>query len=172
MTTLPQPLCIQLRDHLDVEIGLHRRLLALAETKGREIVACNIPAFTLLLQQEQGPLLEMNRLRQVRERLMRQLCTASGTPNERMTMTVLITAVPELMQGELRRRQDDLTQLLATLREVNQRNMVLIQQSLTFVRSMLHGLVGDKPAQGHAYDRRGFTGAGLPGNGRLVNLRG
>jgi hypothetical protein len=172
MNPLPPPLCQQLRDHLDAEIGIHRRLLALAEAKGRDIVACNIASFTKLLQQEQTPLAEMNRLRLARERLMRQLGASAGVPSDRLTMTLIVGAAPEALRGDLRRRQEDLALVLGSLREVNQRIMVLIQQSLTFVRSMLHGLVGEKPANGHPYDRRGIQGIGLPGNGRLVNLRG
>ena len=172
MNPLPQPLCIQLCDHLDAEIGVHRRLLASSEAKTAEIVAHNIPAFTQLLQREQAPVAEMARLRQLRERLMRQVASNLGVKADGLTMSIILTAVQEAMRGDLRRRQQDLTAVIAALRDINQRNMVLIQQSLSFVRAMLHGLVGEKLPKGHPYDRRGLLGASLHGNGRLLNLRG
>jgi flagellar biosynthesis/type III secretory pathway chaperone len=172
MNALPPQLCHQLRDHLDGELGVHRRLLAVAEAKTQEIVACNIPAFTQLLQQEQAPLAELGRLRQLRERLMRVVAGQLGVAAEGITMAQVLPAVPAGLQAEISRRQEELMRVLGVLREINQRNMVLIQQSLRFVHTLLHGLVGEKPERGAAYDRRGLQGMGLPGNGRLVNLRG
>jgi flagellar biosynthesis/type III secretory pathway chaperone len=91
---------------------------------------------------------------------------------EGITMARVLPAVPPALQPELSNRQEELMRVLARLREINQRNMVLIQQSLRFVRTLLHGLVGEKPERSASYDRRGLQGMGLPGNGRLVNLRG
>ncbi len=169
---LPHQLCLQLRDHLDSELGVHRRLLACAEAKAQEIVACNIPAFTQLLHQEQAPLAELGRLRPLRERLMRAVAGQLGVAAEGITMARVLVAVPSALQPELSQRQEELLRVLGRLRDSNQRNMLLIQQSLRFVRTLLHGLVGEKPERGAAYDRRGLQGMGLPGNGRLVNLRG
>jgi hypothetical protein len=172
MTALSNQICMQLRDHLDSELGVHRRLLASAEAKVAEIVACNIAAFTQLLQQEQAPLAELGRLRPLRERLMRAIAGQLGMAAEGISMARVLPAVPAALHGELAHRQEELMRVLGRLREINQRIMVLIQQSLRFVRDLLRGVVGEKSERGLPYDRRGLQGIGLPGNGRLVNLRG
>jgi flagellar biosynthesis/type III secretory pathway chaperone len=172
MSLVPNQLFVALRDHLDAELSLHRRLLGLAEAKGSEIIACNMAAFSQLLQQEQAPLAEMGRLRQAREQLNRQLAAGLGLKNEPVRMTALVAQAPEMLKGDLRTRQGELKRLLERLREINERNMILIRQSLNFVRSLMHTLVGERVNPGHPYDRRGHQGSVLPGNGRLVNMRG
>ncbi len=172
MSPAQHQLFVQLREHLDLEVALHRRLLGLAEAKQRLIVAGDMQAFSSLLAQEQAPLTEMNRLRVARERLLRAMVQQIGLKPDRLRMAQVVEMSPEVLKPELRKRQIDLKGVLERLREVNECNMVLIRQSLSFVRDMMHLLVGAQPGQPAAYDRRGIEGGGVKGNGRLVNLFG
>jgi flagellar biosynthesis/type III secretory pathway chaperone len=172
MSPVQHQLFVQLRDHLDLEVALHRRLLGLAEAKQRLIVAGDMQEFSTLLAQEQAPLADMNRLRVARERLLRLAVQQLGLKPDSMRMSLVVDSSPEGLRPDLRSRQLDLKNLLERLREVNERNMVLIRQSLSFVRDLMHVIVGEPPSQPAAYDRRGIEGGGMRGNGRLVNLLG
>lgn len=166
-----QALIAQLRDHLDAELTLHRRLLATTEEKIARVVAHDIPAFTACLEREQGLAAEMNRLRQVRERLLRALGSVLAIPAERLNLSAVITRAEPQRQGELALRQRDLRQVLERLRAANERCLLLVRAGLSLVRDVLQAVMGDEGEQ-RAYDRRGASGGTPPWRGRLVNLAG
>ena len=162
----------QLGEHLDAELGLHRRLLALTKAKQRHIVGGDMPAFSALLQQEQAPMAEMGKLRQRRELIIRAAVQVLALGGERPLLAQVVEAAPETQRSALRRREGELRSVLEELRDANECTMALIRQSLSFVRDLLGTLVGDpagRPA--NAYDRRGSR-PGAQGEGRLINTRG
>lgn len=162
----------QLGDHLEAELGLHRRLLALTRAKQRHIVAGDMPAFSSLLQQEQAPMAEMGKLRQRRELILKASVQVLTLRGERPLLAQVVEAAPEPQRSALRRREGELRSVLEELRDANECTMALIRQSLSFVRDLLGTLVGEtagRPA--NAYDRRGSR-PGAHGEGRLINTRG
>lgn len=170
MTTDRNVLFTQLRDHVDCEVKCHRRLLDLAEAKQRNIVAGDMRSFSDLLQREQEPLTAMMRLRQIRERLLRDLAEGLGLKRDGLHLSQVIVQCSGQICLELRARINELKTVCERLREVNDSNMVLIRQSLGFVRDILNVLVGESPAD--IYDRRGSSAYARAGRGRLVNLAG
>lgn len=164
------PLFLQLKEHLDNEVRCHRRLLDLAETKQRHIVAGDMQAFSELLRKEQDPLTAMTRLRQIRERILREVADALGLGRDNLRLTQIVERVSGQIRDELRSRITELKTVCERLREVNDSNMVLIRQSLGFVRDILGVLVGEAPVD--AYDRSGATAYARSRRGNLVNLAG
>lgn len=167
-----QVLIVQLRDHLDAELVLHRRLLASAEEKITRVVAHDIPAFTTCLEREQGLAADMGRLRQVRERLLRALAAVLAIPGDQLTLSAVIARAEPVRQGELAQRQRDLRQLLERLRVANERCLLLVRSGLSLVRDVLQAVMGEEAGGQRAYDRRGASGGSAPWRGRLVNLAG
>ena len=162
----------QLGEHLEAELGLHRRLLALTRAKQRHIVGGDMPAFSALLQQEQAPMAEMGRLRQRRELILKAAVQVLALRGERPLLAQVVEAAPETRRSALRQREGELRGVLEELRDANECTMALIRQSLSFVRDLMHVIVGAPPSRPDAYDRRGIEGGGMRGNGRLVNLLG
>lgn len=161
---------IHLREHLDNEVKCHRRLLDLAETKQRHIVVGDMNAFTDLLKREQEPLSTMIRLRQTRERLLREVADIMGINRDGLRLSQILEQVTGHIKEELRTRIADLKSICEKLRDVNDSNMVLIRQSLSFVRDILGVLVGESPSD--VYDRRGASAYARTSRGNLVNFSG
>ena len=169
-----QTLCIQLRDHLDAELAAHRVLVSVAERKQSELIRGDMTGFTTALSQEQTAMSEIGRLRMIRDRLIRTLATVFNVPAVELKLSLLMPKLPEPLRVEIQQRQSDLKSLLERLRALNDRNALLIRQSLGFVRDLLGALMG--PGSGTdagAYDRRGLGGTGgVAARGHLVNIAG
>ncbi len=163
-------LCTQLRDHLDAELACYRTLLGLAERKQRDLVAAQVQSFAALVQQEQGALLELGRLRQARDRLTRTIATVLNLVGG-FTTTALLERLPDALRNDLSRRRQDLLATAERLRLMNERNALLIRQSLGLVRDILGAVLGPEGGAG-AYDRRGLGGGVPTPRGGLVNLAG
>lgn len=170
MTPQHLALCTQLRDHLDAELTSYRSLLGMAEKKQRELISGQVRRFADLIPQEQATLLDLGRLRQSRDRLLKAIATVLNL-KDGFTMSAALEKMPDPLRGELARRQSDLLSVTERLKNANERNAVLIRQSLGLVRDILSAVLGPEPGAG-AYDRRGL-GAGVPTpRGGLVNLAG
>jgi flagellar biosynthesis/type III secretory pathway chaperone len=163
-------LCTQLRDHLDAELAAYRALLGVAERKQRELVANQVRRFADLIPQEQTALLELGRLRQIRDRLLKAVAVILNL-KDGFTMSAALAKMPEPLRVDLARRQADLLAVTDRLKAANERNALLIRQSLGLVRDILSAVLGPEPGAG-AYDRRGLGGGVPTPRGGLVNLAG
>jgi flagellar biosynthesis/type III secretory pathway chaperone len=159
-----------LRDQLEGEVRCHRRLLDLAEAKLKEVVAGNIAAFTELLRQEQEPMTLLTRLRQTRDRLLREAAETLGLDRAALRISQIVERCTDPLRKELDGRVTELRAVCERLRDLNDRIALLIRQSLGFVRDMLNTLIGETPLQG--YDRRGGEAYARTGRGALVNQAG
>jgi flagellar biosynthesis/type III secretory pathway chaperone len=169
-----QTLLIQLKDHLDAELTVHAALLGYAERKQREIVSGDINAFARLLGEEQTVMSKVDALRQIRERLLLGVAAVLGIPFKELTLSTIIARLADPLKSDLVRRQTDLQRILQRLRQVNERNLLLIRQSLAFAREVLHAVLGERSPAPGIYDRRGSSGGGVPmsSSGRLLDLAG
>ena len=165
-----QTVATQLRDHLDHELAIHRRLLTLAEDKQRRIVAHEIPAFTRILEQEQAVITEVGRLRLVRDRLIRAVATVMAIKPDELSLSAILERIDGILRDQLRERQRELRGLLERLRQLNERNLLLIRSGIGLVRDILQTLIGN--GEGRGYDRRGNHGHMTAGAGQLINLAG
>lgn len=170
MNNPSSPVLMQLRDHLESEVRCHKRLLELAEAKQRQIIAGDMRAFSELLQKEQEPLSIMTRLRQIRERILRDVADAFALGRDSLRLNQVIERCTGILKDELSTRVAELRTVCEKLREINDANLVLIRQSLSFVRDVLSTLVGDTAS--NSYDRRGSEAYARSGRGRLVDLAG
>jgi len=167
---VPAPLIAALRDHLDAEIAVMRRLLAASETKQKAIIAGDRPGLERALADERAPNDDAARLRKVRDRLLAGLATTLGLPAAGLTLTRILAALPSADRQGLTSRQADLIGVLERLRACNERNLLLIRHSLGFVHDLLGVLLG-QPAGEPSYDQRGTAGSPSE-RGRLVDIAG
>lgn len=154
--------------HLQSELGVHRRLLGIAEHKRDTIVAGDIQAFSELLSQEQGILEEGQKLRNLREQLMASIADDLKVELSALHISHILERAPDPLRSELKGLQGDLRQLLEELRKINERNMVLIRQSLSFVKEIMQYVMGNNEAK--TYTQQGESDEGQ-GGGRLLNAK-
>jgi hypothetical protein len=153
--------------HLEREVGLHRRLIALAEAKCAALVANDTARLEDCTQRERSSVSELNALRPVRERLVKGLAQHFG-----LTGTPALSAVIARLgagAAELEARRGELLELAVRLRDLTATNQELLRSGLRVVDGLLGLLVGAGPAVG-GYDRRGSVER--PGASGLVNLSG
>ena len=81
-------------------------------------------------------------------------------------MAQILERAPEELRQELSGLQGSLKELLEKLREVNDRNMVLIRQSLSFVKEIMGYIMGDESTQ--AYNQQGEN-PGETGGGKIFD---
>ncbi len=162
----------QLTAHLEAEMTVQKQLLALAERKQREIVSGDMVAFNALVEREQSVLTEINRLRQLRDRLVHALAGVLNVRDRDLRLSRVLELSSSPTREALARVRDELTVVMLRLRTVNDRNTLLIRQSLGLLRDVMQSLVGDGSVAADPYDRRGNGGANVADRGALVNIRG
>ncbi len=165
-------LITQLHALIEAEIGTQRTLLTIAEARGREIIAGNIPAFTALETREQQPQADAARLRQARERLLRAIAAAGNLKPEELCVSRIANHAPADRREPLIARAAELRKILERLQQVHERNALLMRHSLGLVREILHEIAGPTSPAAHPYDHRGGIGATTVTRGGLLNLRG
>ena len=154
--------------HLQTELGVHRRLLGVAENKRDTIVAGDIQAFSALLAKEQSIIEEGQQLRGLREQLMSAIASDLEVDLSSLHISQVLERAPDPLRSELKGLQGDLKHLLQELRKINERNMVLIRQSLSFVKEIMQYVMGNNDAK--TYTDRGESDDGQ-GGGRLLNAK-
>ncbi len=163
MVACDERLLVALRDELRHEMCLHRELLRLAEDKHRRIVDGRIDEFSRLLEEERMCMARAGELRDKRDMLLAHLAREAAVPLSELRLARLLEHVDEPLRSELGDLQTDLRTVLTRLREVNDRNMLLIRQSLGFLRDVMDVVLGDTRPQGYSQsggDERGERPAG------------
>lgn len=166
MTHMDDTLLLSLSEHLQSELGLHRRLLGIAEGKRDTIVAGDIEVFSNLLKQEQEMLEQGQQLRHIRETIMNALAKEISIDVSNLRMAQILEQAPEPLRQELAGLQGNLRELLERLRDVNDRNMVLIRQSLSFVKEIMNYIMGGDDTK--AYNQQGENPE-QTGGGKIFN---
>jgi flagellar biosynthesis/type III secretory pathway chaperone len=132
---------------LQAHVKLHESLYKLAERKTEALKKNDIDALSALMKDEQKHILA---IRQLEERRMRWL--KEVFPNEPiMTITRCLELADELERGELRQWHGRLTEAIARLKQANELNKQLLEQSLQFVTAMIDVMMPS--AQPIAYNK-------------------
>ena len=168
MPEMRSELMEHLAKHLKSELGVHRQLLQIAEHKRDTIVSGDIQEFSTLIQREQNVFEEGQKLRQVREKLMFHIAGELSVEVNALHISHILEMAPDSLRGELQHIQGDLKTLLEKLRELNERNMVLIRQSLSFVKEIMQYVVGSNESK--VYQQNGESGTDDSG-GKIFNAK-
>lgn len=159
----------QLRRHLESELAVQKRLLAIAEQMGPRLLAGDAAGVSGLVQSQDEPAREAARLGTVRSRLIQALAAVFQLQGE-VTMSRVLPKAPEAVRGELDRLRREIADVCQRLGRQAERNLVVARQGLTLIRDVLGDAMGAKPAS--AYDRRGMLGAPVAARGTVLNIRG
>jgi hypothetical protein len=161
----------QLKKHLDSEIAVQRRLLALEEAMSPRLMSGDVKGFAQLTSEGEEPTREAARLKAVRERIAQALAAVFKLAPGEVRLSAVLPHAPDPLRSELESRRQELTRICERLRRITDRNLAVVRQGLTLVRDILGDAFG-APATAPIYDRRGMAGNSLGGGGRMVNVRG
>ncbi|WP_027409283.1 flagellar protein FlgN [Anoxybacteroides tepidamans] len=135
----------QLIDLLGEYVRLHERLLESARTKTEVLKKGDMEALTAMIKEEQKQIAAVSQLEKERMQLMERIAQQSGHLGEELTLTACIEWVEEPKKSVLKRLQEELSAVVSELKNVNQLNQQLIQQSLQFVNMTLNFILPQPP---------------------------
>ncbi|WP_176483813.1 flagellar protein FlgN [Bacillus sp. FJAT-45066] len=127
---------------LEKILTLHQRLLEQAVTKAELIKSGNPDELQSLLKEEQKLVQAIGQLETERLKLM---------PNADGTITTLIESTSGSNTNKLAQLKDELTSIVLQLKEQNELNQQLLQQSLQFINVTMNALQG--PETQVTYDK-------------------
>ena len=118
-------------------VQIHEAILELATEKTTCLTKGDISHLKSIMQKEAVLLKQLQRLEQERQRLVLFFMRSKGLVTESGTLTELLPHVDEEEQKTLSSFQKHLIQLITKLKEKNELNQQLIQDSLRFVNLSL-----------------------------------
>ncbi len=131
----------------------HDDLLILENQKKEALVHDLADELVKLLHKQTKLVRKISGLEQDRQQVVEQWLSQKGIPNGRMMLANLIKLVPHHKEKEsLRRLGGELQDLVEKIREINQFNQQLIEQSLSLIDFTLR-LVTDEPERYMTYGR-------------------
>jgi flagellar biosynthesis/type III secretory pathway chaperone len=143
---------------LEEETGCYTLLLEMADNKKDVIINGDLPGLQKLTKQEQELAGLLLRLEKKRSTLLDDICLVTNRKPEDMTVSKLI----EMLQGQkdeqsrLTNAVEALTTVVIPLKEANQLNQQLIEQSLEFVDFTMNALQSSKePITSNSYKPSG-----------------
>jgi flagellar biosynthesis/type III secretory pathway chaperone len=118
---------------LEKHVKLHKGLLELAKKKTEALKKGDMEALSEMMKEEQTYIAAINQVERERIRVVEAMV---GKEDER-TLTACMERVDEPERSALERLRDNLAAVVAELKNVNELNQQLLQQSLQFVNMTL-----------------------------------
>jgi flagellar biosynthesis/type III secretory pathway chaperone len=118
---------------LEAQAKLHESLYKLAQRKTEALKKNDVDTLSTLMNEEQKHIFAIRQFEERRVRWMEKMF-----PNEQhMTMTRCMELADETERGKLTELYERLTETITQLKQVNELNKQLLEQSLQFVSAML-----------------------------------
>jgi flagellar biosynthesis/type III secretory pathway chaperone len=126
---------------LEKHVKLHKGLLDLANKKTEVLKKGDMEALSEIMKEEQKYIAVINQVERERIHVVNAMVSES---NDR-TLTTCISLAEGTERAMLEKLRDDLTAVISELKNINQLNQQLTQQSLQFVNVMLDMLMPQPP---------------------------
>lgn len=125
----------ELIDTLEEEHAIYERMIPLAEKKTQVVVANDLKALQTITEQEQEAVDRIGVLERKRQEVIRNIGTVMNREPSALNFRTLIRLLDgqKEIQDKLRDLHDRLKRSVGRLSEINNRNKILIQQSLEMV---------------------------------------
>lgn len=150
-------------------IGQHRQLLELGKQKKSALIKGDLDRLSGVIQEESRVIREISQLESERQKEVSRFLDQKNIHVDSITMSDIIDMVDdERQKNMLRTVQEELYGVMAELRELNQLNRELIEQSLDYVNYSLELMTEEdpsvtyhKPDQGDARKGKGKPGGSI-----------
>ncbi|KXG08997.1 flagellar protein FlgN [Anoxybacillus rupiensis] len=130
---------------LEEYVELHKHLLHSAHKKTDVLKKGDMEALKTIIQDEQKHIFLISQLEKKRSDVIAALFPRSSTAEEPPTLAACIERAAEPERSELKKRQEELSKAVRELKEANELNQQLVQQSLQFVHMTLDLLLPQTP---------------------------
>ena len=124
----------QLLGHLKQESKLYQSMLGVIEKEGNAAVRSELNSLINAKEEKESILVKLRLLEEQRIDVVRKIAEAFGYPQRDVTLTAISQLVDEPLAAQLKKAGADLSSLLNTLIEANNRNKQLFEHSLELVR--------------------------------------
>jgi flagellar biosynthesis/type III secretory pathway chaperone len=131
---------------LEKHVKLHKGLLELANKKTEVLKKGDMEALSEMMKEEQKYIAAMKQIEKERILAVEKIISALGHTQVEPTLTACMELVEEPERRVLERLRDNLVAVIAELRNINELNQQLLQQSLQFVHMML-GMIMPQPPE-------------------------
>lgn len=143
----------QLYELLDNLLNLHRALYTLATQKKDVLIKGDIEGLTFITQQEQKLIKGVNASEAARIQVVQDILTEKGLSLAEPTLyelTKSLTSIEE--KSRLKSYREELIRIVSELRQANELNQQLLEQSLSFVNHSLD-ILTDTPEDDFIYKK-------------------
>jgi flagellar biosynthesis/type III secretory pathway chaperone len=128
----------QLIELLEKHVKLHKGLLELANKKTEVLKKGDMEALSEMMKEEQKYIAAVKQIEKERIVVVEKIISVLGHAQTEPTLTACIELVDEPERSALKRLRDNLVAVVAELRNINELNQQLLQQSLQFVNMTLN----------------------------------
>ena len=128
--------------HLEHEEAMLRDTLDMLQAIRQALLERNFERLATALQRQQRVARAAVELRAKRDRLRDWMAATLKTAASELTLSVLLEHLGEPLQGQLRCRQQKLSEMARQVHLLNHGNAQLIRQSMDLLRQLLDGLTG------------------------------
>jgi flagellar biosynthesis/type III secretory pathway chaperone len=127
----------QLIELLEKHVKLHKGLLDLANKKTEVLKKGDMEALSEMMKEEQKYIAAIKQIEKERILAVEKIISALGHMQTEPTLTTCIELVEEPERSALERLRDNLVAVVTELKNINELNQQLLQQSLQFVNMTL-----------------------------------
>ncbi len=128
------------------EIACSKKIKELLDQEKKYLVRGNMPEFEETVTQKEIAVLELEKLEKQRLLLIRDLCQELAVSPEKLSLKVLIKHASALHRKMLTELRAHYRELLGTVKEANQRNNLLLRNSIQYVEYTLNLVTKGKDA--------------------------
>lgn len=148
----------ELTQIIEETTGCYKELLIVANNKKDVIIQGDVPGLQTLTDYEQSLAGRLLRYEKKREEIIRDVCTVTNKKYHEMTVSYLVHLLEKQPkeQQALQAAGEELVHLVKQVKEVNDLNKLLIEQSLDFVNYSVNVIKSSMDApQGNSYEKKG-----------------
>ncbi|MCD8500922.1 MAG: flagellar protein FlgN [Bacillaceae bacterium] len=127
----------KLTETLEQLLLVHDRLNELAKQKTECLTKADVSALKLFIQKESVLIKQLQVLEKDRIKTVHQLAMSEGYNFKTMTITEVMSHLPPNQQSDIEQFQKQLLKAISTLKQQNELNQKLIEDSIRFVNMSL-----------------------------------
>jgi len=149
----------KLADVLDKEVNIYEGILKLSKQKTDVLVAGKVSELEGITKLEQSAILTLSKLEEEREKLVEKAAEQLKVKPSDVTLSTFIEVMPKEQAEKLKRYNDVLPKLFNEIRENNELNSKLIQNSLDYIDFSINvltstGSAGNYSSSGQSGDEK------------------
>ncbi len=143
---------VKILETLEKEESAYKKLLSLSEDKKNFIIEGKVNEIDRILQMESALLSEINRLEIAREQELVKVADNLNLPRESLTMTYICEEIKDPICDSLKEATGRIGDVLFQLKEVNDVNGQLIEQSLEYINFSINLITDSLEPQDGVYE--------------------